>query len=35
MFLGRVRQAAPAFLERVVWDQMIAMGYGDGNDAMG
>ena len=33
--LDRVRQAAPAFLEQVVVDLMIAMGYGDGDDAMG
>ena len=33
--LDQVRQAAPAFLEQVVVDLMIAMGYGDGDDAMG
>ena len=33
--LEQVRQAAPAFLEQVVVDLMIAMGYGDGDDAMG
>ena len=33
--LDRVRQAEPAFLEQVVVDLMIAMGYGDGDDAMG
>ena len=33
--LDRVRQADPAFLEQVVVDLMIAMGYGDGDDAMG
>ena len=33
--LDRVLQAAPAFLEQVVVDLMIAMGYGDGVAAMG
>ena len=33
--LDQVRHAAPAFLEQVVVDLMIAMGYGDGDDAMG
>ena len=33
--LEQVRQAAPAFLEQAVVDLMIAMGYGDGDDAMG
>ena len=33
--LDQVRQAAPAFLEQVVVDLMIAMCYGDGDDAMG
>ena len=33
--LERVRNAAPALLERVVVDLLIAMGYGGGNAAMG
>ena len=33
--LHRVRDAAPAFLERVVVDLLIAMGYGGGDAAMG
>ena len=33
--LARVRNAEPAFLERVVVDLLIAMGYGGGNAAMG
>ena len=33
--LDRVRQAEPVFLERVVVDLLIAMGYGGGDDAMG
>ena len=33
--LHRVRHAAPAFLERVVVDLLIAMGYGGGDAAMG
>ena len=33
--LDRVRQAEPAFLERVVVDLLIAMGYGGGDAAMG
>ena len=33
--LERVRNAAPAFLERVVVDLLIAMGYGGGDAAMG
>jgi len=33
--LGRVRDAAPAFLERVVVDLLIAMGYGGGDATMG
>ena len=33
--LGRVREAEPAFLERVVVDLLIAMGYGGGDVAMG
>ncbi len=33
--LQRVRDAAPAFLERVVVDLLIAMGYGDGDPTMG
>ena len=33
--LHRVRGAAPAFLERVVVDLLIAMGYGGGDAAMG
>ena len=33
--LKRVRDAAPAFLERVVMDLLIAMGYGGGDAAMG
>ena len=33
--LDRVRSAAPAFLEQVVVDLLIAMGYGGGNAAMG
>ena len=33
--LDRVRNAAPAFLERAVVDLMIAMGYGGGDAAMG
>ena len=33
--LERVRQADPSFLEQVVVNLMIAMGYGDGDDAMG
>ncbi len=33
--LHRVRDAAPVFLERVVVDLLIAMGYGGGNAAMG
>ena len=33
--LGRVRDAEPVFLERVVVDLLIAMGYGGGDVAMG
>lgn len=33
--LGRVRDAEPAFLERVVVDLLIAMGYGGGDVTMG
>ena len=33
--LDRVREAEPAFLERVVIDLLIAMGYGGGDAAMG
>ena len=33
--LNRVRDAAPAFLERVVVDLLIAMGYGGGDATMG
>ena len=33
--LDRVRKAAPAFLEQVVVDLLIAMGYGGGDAAMG
>ena len=33
--LARVRDAAPAFLERVVMDLLIAMGYGGGDAEMG
>ena len=33
--LNRVRTAAPAFLEQVVIDLLIAMGYGGGDVAMG
>ncbi len=33
--LNRVRKAAPAFLEQVVVDLLIAMGYGGGDAAMG
>ena len=33
--LDRVRNAGPAFLERVVVDLLIAMGYGGGDPAMG
>lgn len=33
--LDRVRKATPAFLEQVVVDLLIAMGYGGGNAAMG
>ena len=33
--LDRVRKAAPAFLEKVVVDLLIAMGYGGGDAAMG
>ena len=33
--LDRVREAEPAFLERVVVDLLIAMGYGGGDAAMG
>ena len=33
--LDRVREASPAFLERVVVDLLIAMGYGRGDAAMG
>jgi len=33
--LHRVRDAAPAFLERVVVDLLIAMGYGGGDATMG
>ena len=33
--LGRVREAAPAFLESVVIDLLIAMGYGGGDARMG
>ena len=33
--LNRVRNAAPEFLERVVVDLLIAMGYGGGDAAMG
>ena len=33
--LDRVRKAAPEFLERVVVDLLIAMGYGGGDKAMG
>ena len=33
--LDRVRKAAPEFLERVVVDLLIAMGYGGGDAAMG
>ena len=33
--LDRVRDAEPAFLERVVVDLLIAMGYGGGNTSMG
>ena len=33
--LDRVRKAAPAFLEQVVVDLLIAMGYGGGDTAMG
>ena len=33
--LDRVRKAAPAFLEQVIVDLLIAMGYGGGNAAMG
>ncbi len=33
--LARVRDAAPAFLEQVVVDMLIAMGYGGGDAAMG
>ena len=33
--LDRVRQAEPVFLERVVVDLLIAMGYGGGDAAMG
>ena len=33
--LNRVREAPPAFLEQVVVDLLIAMGYGKGDAAMG
>lgn len=33
--LDRVRKATPAFLEQVIIDLLIAMGYGGGNAAMG
>ena len=33
--LGRVREAEPAFLERVVVDLLLAMGYGGGDVAIG
>ena len=33
--LGRVRQASPAFVERVVVDLLTAMGYGGGDPEMG
>ena len=33
--LNRVRDAEPDFLERVVVDLLIAMGYGGGDAAMG
>ena len=33
--LDRIREAPPAFLEQVVVDLLIAMGYGGGNAAMG
>ena len=33
--LDRVRGASPAFLEQVVVDLLLSMGYGGGNAAMG